>query len=291
MGEGALFVLGGTTAAGKTGLALELAERLELALVSADAMMVYRGLDVGTAKPDPETLARFPHAGVDVRELDEEYSAADFVDEVRRARARSARVLVVGGTPFYLRALLNPLAELPPADPALRAELEALPDLHERLSILDPPTAARLHPHDRVRLVRALEVQALTGRPLSALHAEGARRPAPDATVGWLDRADLDERIAARLQLMADQGYVEEVARVLAEGADPACKPLRSFAYVHIVAHLRGEFDLDEAIRRTARDTRKLARRQRTWARSMGWAAEPPEAVAAHAIAFFEAAG
>lgn len=269
---GRIFVLGGPTAAGKSELGLLLAESLDAVLVSADAMTVYRGLDVGTAKPSAQDQARVPHRCIDVRSLQEDFSVADFVQAVEAARAAHPRVLVVGGTPFYLRGLVAPLAALPPADPALRAELEALADPMARLAEVDPPTAARLHPNDRVRIVRALEVAALTGRPMSALHAEGPRCQPGDIAVGWLDRDDLRERIDLRIQAMVAAGYVDETRRALAL-AGPAAKPLRSFAYRHIVQHLLEGLDLDEALRRSARDTWRFARKQRTWGRSMGWQA------------------
>lgn len=274
-----MLVIGGPTAAGKTDLAIELAERYDAALVSADAMQVYRGLDIGTGKPRAEVLARHPHACIDVRDLDQGFTVADFIGEVRRIAAAHARVIVVGGTPFYLRALVRPLAALPPADPAVRARFEALDDPYARLIEVDPETAARLHPNDRVRIVRALEVHALTGRPLSELHRAGPRGPAPPAEVAWLDRPDLRQRIDRRLERMVADGYVEEVRRVVEAGWDPNLKPLRSFAYRHLIAHVQGEIELDEALRRTARDTWRLARKQRTWARSMGWRATGGEGV------------
>lgn len=270
--SGSVLILGGPTAAGKTALALELAGRHPLALVSADAMQVYRGMDIGTAKPSPEVLAAFPHACVDVREPDQDFSVADFLEAVALARTRADRVLVVGGTPFWLQALVRPLADLPPGDPALRAELEALPDPHARLAEVDPVSAARLHKNDRVRIIRALEVQASRGRPMSELWAEGPRAPAPDVQVAWLDRAELRPRIGQRLEAMMAQGYLEEVRGLLDRGLGD-CKPMKSLGYRHLGQHLRGELPLDEALRRTERDTWRLARKQRTWARGLGWAA------------------
>lgn len=273
-----LLILGGPTASGKSALAVDIAERYGGLVVSADAMTVYRGLSVGTAKPSAAELARAPHRGVDVRALHEAFTVADFLAEVEAAVATGQPVLVAGGTPFYLAALVRPLARMPEADPALRAELEALPDPHARLQALDPATAARLHPNDHVRIIRAIEVCVLSGEPMSALHAREAGRPARPHGLCWLDRSDLPERISARLQQMIAGDYLGELQRALAAGADPACKPLRSFAYVHLVAHLQGEIDRDEALRRTERDTWRLARKQRTWARSMGWTPTGPEA-------------
>lgn len=286
------LIIGGPTATGKTDLAVELALQYGAALLSADAMTVYRGMDVGTAKPARALLDRLPHAAIDEREPDEDWSVADFVDAFHRVSATSARVVVVGGTPFYLRALARPLASLPGADPTLRAELEALPDPHARLREVDPPSAERLHPNDRVRVVRALEVSALSGMPMSALHARDAARPAlvPEAHVGWLDRDDLRSRIDARVAGMVEQGYLDEVRRLL-DLWPREIKPLRSFAYTHLVDHLLLELPLDEALRRTARDTWVLARKQRTWARGMGWAPTDPAGIRALARRVFEGPG
>lgn len=275
------LVIGGTTAAGKTAVALQIACLWGASLVSADAMLVYRGMDIGTAKPSPAALRRFPHAAVDVRDPNQEWSVADFVRAVEAAQQRSDRVVVVGGTPFYLSALVRPLTPLPTADPALRATLEALPDPHARLAEVDPVTAARLHPNDRVRVIRALEVHALTGRPMSALFAEDqARQAANEArggelAVAWMDRAPeiLNQRIAQRLATMMQRGYLDEVRALLAAGYGPELKPMKSLGYKHLAEHLLLGLPLDEALRRTGRDTRYLARKQRTWARSMGWTA------------------
>lgn len=282
-----IFVLGGPTAAGKTELAIELAERFGARLVSADAMQVYRGMDIGTAKPAPELLARFPHDCVDVREVDEEFSVADFLRAVERARAESERVIVVGGTPFWLRALVRPLATLPPGDAELRARLEELEDPHARLAEVDPRSAARLHKNDRVRVVRALEVHALSGRPMSELWEEDAGQAGPPTVVAWLDREELRPRIAQRLSAMLAQGYLEEVRGLLARGYGPDHKPMRSLGYRHLSEHLRGEIPLDEAERRTERDTWQLARKQRTWARGLGWVAVDPAEVRRRAVEVF----
>lgn len=282
-----VLLLGGPTAAGKSDLAVELAERHGAGLVSADAMTVYRGLDVGTAKPPAEVLVRRPHACVDVRDLHEDFDVTDFVAAVDRAIATHGRVVVVGGTPFYLQALVRPLAALPPGDPVVRAALEALPDPHAELARVDPESAARLHPNDRVRVVRALEVHRITGQTLSALHAAGPRRPPLDATIAWLDREDLRARIDLRLELMRGGGYVEETAWALRQPGGRESRPLRSFAYRHLVAHVDGALDLDEAIRRTARDTWRFARKQRTWARGLGWQAVTVDEARARAATCF----
>jgi len=278
-----LLIIGGPTAAGKTAAAIEVARRWPVRLVSADAMQVYRGMDIGTAKPDADTLTAFPHACIDVRDPDEDFSVADFTAAVHEARRQHERVVVVGGTSFWLAALVRPLAALPASDPTVRADLEALPEPHARLQQVDPASAARLHPNDRVRIIRALEVHALSGRPMSALWAEGPREPAVDAEVAWVDRDDLRPRIGQRLGLMMEAGYLDEVATLLDRGFGPQHKPMRSLGYAHLAAHLRGELDLHEALRRTERDTWRLARKQRTWGRGMGWQATDRDGVLAAA--------
>jgi tRNA dimethylallyltransferase len=282
-----VLILGGPTAAGKSSLALELAEKYDAAIVSADAMTVYRGLDVGTAKPTLEERGRVPHACVDVRDLHEEFNVADFVATLDQVSEANERVIVVGGTPFYLSALVRPMADLPPADVATRARLEALDDPHARLAEVDPKTATRLHPNDRVRVVRALEVHALTGQPMSEIHARGPRRAPLDAQVAWLDADDLRARIDLRLQAMAEGPYLAETAWALAQPAGEGSRALRSFAYRHLVAHLRGDLDLDEAMRCTERDTWRFARKQRSWARGMGWTPCGADAVRDRAAACF----
>jgi tRNA dimethylallyltransferase len=273
-----VLILTGPTAAGKTQLAIELANQFGAALVSADAMTVYRQMDIGTAKPSPDLLADHPHACIDVRDVPAEFSVADFVRAVDRVCAANDRVIIVGGTPFYLSALVRPMADLPGADPAIRAELEALDDPHARLAEVDPDTAKTLHPNDRVRIVRALEVQRITGRPLSEVHRDGPGRAPLHAEVAWMDRIDLRGRIDRRLQRMAEQGYVQETEALLAQwGAGH--KPMLSFAYRHLVEHVQCTLDLEEALRRTARDTWRMARKQRTWSRSMGWTVTDPDEV------------
>ena len=270
-----VLVIGGPTAAGKTRLALRIACVWGAALVSADAVQVYRGMDIGTAKPPPSVLRRFPHGALDVRDPDEDFSVSDFLDAVHAARAASDRVVVVGGTPFYLSALVRPLAPMPASDPTVRARLEALPDPHARLAEVDPAAAARLHPNDRVRVIRALEVHALTGRPLSEVHEAGrATAPPFPVEVVWLDPGVelVSARIEARLDDMLARGYLDEVRRLLDRGYGPELKPMRSLGYKHLAEHLSGQLDLDEAVQRTLRDTRRLARKQRTWARGLGWA-------------------
>lgn len=272
-----VLLIGGPTAAGKSGLALELAEAYGAEVISADAMTVWRGLDVGTAKPTATERARVRHHCIDVRDLHEEFNVSDFVEAVDRVRALAGRVIIAGGTPFYLAALVRPMAVLPAPDPAMRAVLEQLDAPWTELEAVDPVLAAKLHPNDRVRIIRALEVQRITGRPMSEVQNGPPARPPLAAEVVWLDRPDLRPRITQRIEAMVGAGYVEETARVLDKGVPTDHRVLRSFAYRHLVEHLTGDLPLPEAIRRTDRDTWRLARKQRTWARGLGWTAGTPE--------------
>lgn len=265
-------MLAGPTAAGKTDAALAVAEAYGATVVSADAMQVYRGMDIGTAKVDRATRDRVPHVGIDVVDPDEPFDAADFVALADAVIARGGPVVVVGGTSLYLRSLLRGLVETPPADPVLRRGFEALPDAHAALAVVDPVLAARLHPNDQVRIVRGLEVFALTGTPLSRMHADHATRADRLEAVGlWLDRPDLDARIEARVGIMLDAGYVDEVRGLLDAGYGRELKPMQSLGYRHLCDHVLDGLPLDEAARRTVRDTRRFARKQRNWMRVLGF--------------------
>ena len=282
------LLIAGTTASGKSSLAIELAIRYDAVIVSADAMTVYKGLDVGTAKPSLDEQAAAPHLGLDLREIDQPFDVSDFVALVEGAQERHSRVIIAGGTTFWLSALIRPLAPLPPSDPDVRARLEAIQDPHRALAEVDPVAAARLHPNDRVRVVRALEVFHLTGETQTSIHAKGPRREPMDANVIWLDRDDLRERIDLRLSQMQEAGYLDETQRALETDPLARTKPLQSFAYRHIIDHARGDTTLDEAIRRTSRDTWQYARKQRTWARNLGWARSERRDIEELAKATFE---
>ena len=270
-----VLVLMGATAAGKSGLALRLAEAAGREIVSADSRQVYAGLRIGTAQPTPEERERAPHHLVDFLPLDERWSAQRFADaalDLLRARP-AAPPLVVGGTGFWLRSLWEGLFPLD-ADPGelaeARMELDALatPELAARLAAADPETARRLHPNDRQRILRALEVQAVTGAPLSAHHERRRERP---ADIDWRrvlvrrERADLRDRIARRTRAMLDGGWVEEVETLLAGGADPSSPGMRALGYPEIVARLRGELDAAAMEERIVARTRQFAKRQETW--------------------------
>ena len=284
-----VLLLAGTTASGKSRLAIEIAERHDAVIVSADAMTIYRELDIGTAKPSAMEQARVPHLGIDLRDIHESFDVSDFCELVEQAMQEHPRVVIAGGTTFWLSSLINPLAPLPPPSPETRAMLEAIEDPHRALAAIDPTAAARLHPNDRVRVIRALEVFHLTGNTQTSIHARGPRTPPLEAEIVWLDRDDLKERIDQRLQGMQADGYLEEAEAALAKYPTGAPKPLKSFAYRHLIDHIRGDIDLDEALRRTGRDTWQYARKQRTWARGLGWSRTDIEAANERAICAFQA--
>ncbi|MGM0411748.1 MAG: tRNA (adenosine(37)-N6)-dimethylallyltransferase MiaA [Pseudomonadota bacterium] len=272
----------GPTASGKTGLAVELVQRGAGAIISVDSAQVYRGLDVGTAKPDAATLAEAPHRLLDLRDPAEGYSAAEFrrdalaaMDEVAAA---GQRPLLVGGTMLYFRALLHGLDPLPPADPEVRQRLEAEAAeqgwgaLHARLAAADPASGRRIHPNDPQRIQRALEILEATGRPPSAWYADNAAEPLPVSPVKIAvapgERAELHRRIEARFRAMLEQGLVEEVAALRARGDLGRDHPvMRMVGYRQILAYLEGEVDHSTMVEQGVAATRQLARRQLTWLR------------------------
>jgi len=272
----------GPTGAGKTDLALRLAERRELEIVSVDSAMVYRGMDIGTGKPPREVLCRHPHHLVDILDPLQAYSAGQFVRDARRAiddiRARGKLPLLVGGTMLYFRALRRGLANMPSADPAVRAAIDAeavlrgWPALHAELAALDPKSAKRIQPNDAQRIQRAIEVHRLTGKTLSELHAaQPTNADLTFAAYAWVpgDRERLYAAIEERLQAMMRAGLLEEVRRLHARGDLHADLPaIRSVGYRQLWEHLCGRDTLDSALHRAIFATRHLARRQLIWLRA-----------------------
>jgi len=272
----------GPTASGKSMLALQLARVLALEIVSIDSTQVYRGLDIGSAKPSAADRALVAHHLIDVRDPAQPYSAAEFVRDAAAAIAdigrRGRLPLVVGGTMMYARALRQGLAQLPSAAPALRARLEreaelrGWPALHARLQSVDPQTAQRLAPADRQRIARALEVFELTGRPLSTMLRQPTHAPCRVRTVALLppDRAELHRRIEQRFDAMLHQGFLDEVRALRARGdlsADLPC--LRSVGYRQAWEHLEQGTSAAQFRSAAIAATRQLAKRQITWLRSM----------------------
>ncbi|RKP48636.1 tRNA (adenosine(37)-N6)-dimethylallyltransferase MiaA [Pararobbsia silviterrae] len=275
----------GPTASGKTAAALALAAREPIEIISIDSALVYRGMDIGTAKPTREELASVPHHLIDIIDPAEAYSAAQFHDDALRligeVRARGRRPVLVGGTMLYYKALTEGLNALPTADPALRAQLDAdglrdgWPAMHARLADVDPVTAARLPPNDAQRIQRALEIYLQSGKPMSAWLAEP--RHAPDTGYRFVpialepsDRAVLHARIAARFDAMLTHGLIDEVERLRRRGdLEPSMPSMRCVGYRQVWEYLDGLTD-----RATMRDkgifaTRQLCKRQLTWLRSI----------------------
>ena len=271
----------GPTASGKTELALALAERVPLEIVSMDSAMVYRGLDIGTAKPSPEVRSSVPHHLVDIIEPTESYSAGRFAQDAARAiaeiRARGRLPLLVGGTLLYLRALREGLSVLPRADEAIRAELDreaaahGWQELHDRLRRVDPDAAARIAPADRQRIQRALEVHALTGQSISELQQAGRRARHNGIVMLALvpeNRADLAVRIEQRFDAMVARGFVGEVERLRARGdLHPDLPSMRAVGYRQLWSYLDGRYGWDEARTKAIVATRQYAKRQLTWLR------------------------
>ncbi len=280
---GPVLVLYGPTGAGKTDWAVALTEHLPAEIVSVDSALVYRGLDIGTAKPSAALRARIPHHLIDLCDAAESYSAGRFVRDALAAitdiERRGRLPLLVGGTMLYLRALFQGLASLPQADPALRRELDeraatsGWPALHAELAVLDPAAAARIAPHDSQRIQRALEVCRSTGRRISELQ-RATRSPLEGRRVlrfGLVpgDRALLHERLAQRFKAMMQAGFLEEVRRLYARGDLTATHPaIRSVGYRQLWAHLEGAGTLEDAVSRGIAATRQLAKRQLTWMRA-----------------------
>jgi len=277
----AIFLMG-PTASGKTALAVELVRRHPLEVISVDSALVYRGMDVGTAKPTPDILRQAPHRLIDIRDPSQPYSAAEFradalaaMDEIT---AQGRVPLLVGGTFLYFRALQEGLSELPAADPAIRATLQAalqrygLETLYRRLACVDPASAARLHANDPQRVLRALEVYEITGKPMSALLARGRGAALPYRVLKLAlvpgDRMLLQARIAARLDDMLAAGFEAEVRRLMVRGdLTPELPALRAVGYRQMWRHLDGAMERDDMVRKIIVATRQYAKRQLTWLR------------------------
>jgi len=297
-----LIVLFGPTATGKTKVAIELAKRINGEIISADSMQVYRGMDIGTAKPTLEERQGIPHHLIDIRDPDETWTVSDFVSEVKKLKSEIVKKgkvpIIVGGTGLYLWALLLGFSfPITPADKELRRRLEGVPadQLYARLSAVDPKAAEKIHPHDKKRIMRALEVYELTGRPITELQkknvaaafsakggsASGGRPPLNgDLKVAAtfsnpkylliglnLPRAQLYERINQRVDSMIEKGLIEEVRSLLAKGYSKELPSFQALGYKEVVDYLFGKWTREQMVEELKKRTRNFARRQMTWFR------------------------
>ena len=276
------WFLAGATASGKTGVSLKLAKAIDAEIISMDSMAIYRGMDVGTAKPSAEERSQIPHHLIDICEPNENFSTSQFYNAARTCVgeiwARDKTVLFVGGTALYLKTLLRGLFEGPPADWEFRKEIEnevaEMGDeyLHQRLQMVDPVAAHQLHPNDRRRIIRALEVLKITGKPLSHLQLEFDNKTDPENCRVFAlrhDRAILHQRIEQRVTTMFDKGLLEEVAAILKNFDSLSRTAAQAVGYKEAIEHSNGNMSLDEAIERVRIRTRRFARHQETWFRGL----------------------
>jgi tRNA dimethylallyltransferase len=268
-----LRALVGPTACGKTEAAIALAQALGTEVASCDSMLVYRGMDIGTAKPTAEQRAAVPHHLLDLAEPSERFTVARFQDAARGVIA-AGRSLLVGGSGLYFRAIVDDL-RFPPEDPAVRAALEAEADqlgadqLYERLAGVDPVAAARIDPANVRRTIRALEVSTITGAPFSDFAAAWERYDSDRVRAAGvrLDTRTLDARVRARIAGMLDAGWLDEVRSLVARGFGAWLTATQAIGYAELAEYLEGELAIDEAMERTVRRTKELARRQMAWFR------------------------
>ena len=288
-----MILILGVTASGKGRLAFELAEKIGAEIISIDSMKVYRRMDIGTAKPPIEARQRLPYHLIDVAEPSEPFSVGRFLElaqsAVKRIKSRHKPVVAVGGTALYIKALLYGLFEGPAADEKLRDQLrqkahaEGLSRLYRQLQAVDPAAAENIHPNDEKRIIRALEVYELTGKPISSLQQQW-HRPGPDprwTVIGIRrDRDDASRRINQRVRKMIEAGLVDEVRSLLAEEKPLSNQARCAIGYAEIIEHLRGRLSLDRAVELIKKNTRRLAKNQRTWFktfRNVHWLDVPPD--------------
>ncbi len=276
------WFLTGATATGKTDVGIALAKRIDAEIVSLDSMTIYRGMDIGTAKPSPEQQTAVPHHLIDIVDPSAEFSVAQYVDAATKTvsdiLSRGKVPLFVGGTPLYLKSLLRGLFDGPPADWQTRQQIEqelaevGQPALYNRLQQVDPLAASHIHPNDTRRLIRALEVYRATGQPISHQQLQFEdETPAEECRVFVLrrERAELHARIEGRVEAMAECGLVEEVRSLIVNGRELGRTARQAVGYREALAHLAGEYDRDEMIARITYRTRRFAKRQGTWFRSL----------------------
>lgn len=273
-----IVVICGPTGVGKTGFAIALAPAVGAEIVGADSMQIYRRLDIGTAKPSAGERARVAHHLVDIVDPDEDFDAVAYARRadacISRLAERNIVPFVVGGTGLYIKALIHGLTEAAPADAAIRERLlkelrgSSANAMHQRLKTADPQSARRIHPNDRYRILRALEVVEITGRSITDFHkAHGFAASRYDALyIGLtMPRGKLYERINRRVEMMLEEGFVDEVRSLLDQGCGPRLKSMQSLGYRHMVDYLQGRLTWDGAVRTMKRDHRRYAKRQMTW--------------------------
>lgn len=275
-GKPRLIVILGPTASGKSALAMTLAERWGAEILSVDSMQVYRGMDIGTAKPTPQEQARIRHHLIDLVDPDQSFAVSEFVTRADKVVAESVQrgvpLIVTGGTPLYYKALFEGLFEGPGASPAIRAKLNVQPleELHDQLTRIDPESAGRIHRNDRKRLVRALEVFELTGRPISSFQSDWSRGQMRHAArwygLMW-EKEDLNRRINARVKQMIQAGWLEETQALLQRFGRLSQTASEATGYQELIDVIQGKVTLDDAVERIKIATRQLARRQMKWFR------------------------
>lgn len=296
-----LLVIAGPTASGKSALALDLAAALNGEIICVDSLTVYRGFEIGSAKPTPEQQRQIPHHLLDICEPTDPFTASDFrvaaASAIEDITGRGRCPILAGGTGLYLRSLLRGLNKAPGEDPVLREALrtrlerEGGEALLAELAQVDPDTAQRLHPNNRNRIIRALEVFHTSGVPLSQFQEEHGFSESPYDALQFcleLPRPVLYQRIDDRVDAMLAAGLVAEVQGLLQAGVPSDCKPLQAIGYKEVLAHLQGEYDQTEMVRLIKRNTRHFAKRQLTWFRSepaMQWVAYPENSATIHSAA------
>ena len=298
-----IIIICGPTASGKTAFAIHLARQFQAEIVGADAMQIYRHMDIGTAKPTPAELAAVAHHLIDIVDPDQDFDAARYAQAasgaIRRVIGRGRTVFVVGGTGFYIKALVHGLFEEGPSNPAVRrcldqqARSQGTAALHRRLQAIDPAAAARIHPNDTFRITRALEVWEVAGETLTAVqqrHGFNEQRfQTLEIGLSW-PRAVLYDRIDQRIEAMMAQGFLDEVRQLLAKGYGGQLKSMQSLGYRHLAAVIRGESSLADAVSALKRDHRRYAKRQLTWfgaRRAIHWLTPDQGRLAAELIRAF----
>ena len=290
-----IVIIVGPTGSGKSSLSLDLAQKFKGEIISADSVQVYRGLDIGSAKPSIEQRRWVPHHLIDIRDPNEDFSAGIFArmaeEIIRNLVWQKTPIFIVGGTGLYVKALTNGLFQGPAGNIQLRSLLfekgkhRGTEVLHQELLRVDPEAAYRIHSHDKIRLIRALEIYTLTHKPISLFHKEHQFQERPYHVLQialQYEREELYKRIESRVEKMIAAGWVEEVRFLLHQGYGPECRSMQSLGYKHLVSFLSGHKSFEEAVRLVKRDTRRYAKRQMTWFKSnrnINWFPMSPDVI------------